>query len=58
MWRGYLVSQWWNGWRRKKGYDPEEKYHSIVRNWRSACDERGLSSDLHNQINKIYWATY
>lgn len=29
---------------RKKGYDYEAKYISTIKNWRRACDERGLSS--------------
>ncbi len=28
----------------KKGYTYEERYIRCVRNWRRACDERGLSS--------------
>ena len=36
----------------KKGYNPEAKYLSIVQNWRQACDERGLSSDLRSQFNR------
>jgi len=39
-------------WMEKKGYDPEAKYLSIVRNWRRACDEGGISSDLRSQFNK------
>ena len=39
-------------WMEKKGYNPEAKYLSIVRNWRRACDERGLSSDLRSQFNR------
>ena len=48
---------------RKKGYTYEEKFVRCVRNWRRACDERGLSSlqrcrfnyDLLNLICPYNW---
>lgn len=36
----------------KKGYDLEAKHLSVIHNWRRACDERGLCSDLHSQFNQ------
>ena len=29
----------------RKGYEVEAKYVRVIRNWRRACDERGLSHD-------------
>lgn len=37
-------------WMDKKGYDIEARHLSVVRNWRRACDERGLCSDLRSQF--------
>ena len=34
-----------------KGYKYEEKFVRIVRNWRRACDERGLSSLIRSKFN-------
>ena len=53
-----LFSKSMTEWMEKKGYDPEAKYLSIVQNWRRACDERELSSDLRSSSIKIYWTTY
>ena len=35
----------------KKGYKYEEKFVRTVRNWRRACDERGLSSLQRSKFN-------
>lgn len=35
----------------KKGYKYEEKFVRVVRNWRRACDERGLSSVIRSRFN-------
>lgn len=34
----------------RKGYTPEAKYISVVRNWRRACDQRGLSQQERKQF--------
>jgi len=39
----------------KKGYDAEARHLSVIRkfrNWRRACDQRGLFSDLRSQFNQ------
>ena len=38
-------------WMEKKGCDFEARHLSVVRNWRQACDERGLPSSLRSQFN-------
>lgn len=35
----------------KQGYDVEARHLSVIHNWRRACDERGLCSDLRSQFN-------
>ena len=32
-----------------RGYDAEGKYIKVIRNWRRACDERGLSDTARAQ---------
>jgi len=34
-----------------KGYHHEAEYLKHVRNWRRACDERGLTSDQRSELN-------
>lgn len=34
-----------------KGYTVEADYVRVVRNWRRACDERGLSDDERSKFN-------
>ena len=36
----------------KKGYDVEARHLSVIHDWRRACDERGLCSDLRSQFNQ------
>ena len=36
---------------KKKGYKYEEKYVRVIKNWRRACDERGLSSLCRSKYN-------
>lgn len=36
---------------RGKGYLPEEKYITVVGNWRAGCDERGLSELQRSKYN-------
>ena len=35
-----------------KNYSVEARYLRIIRNWRRAVDERGISEDLRQQYNK------
>ena len=35
----------------RKGYSFEAKYLTVVRNWRRACDKRGLASAERSQYN-------
>ena len=39
-------------WMDKKGYDVEARHLSVIHDWRRACDERGLCSDLRSQFNQ------
>ena len=41
-------------WMGKKGYSNEATYLKVVRNWRSACDERGLTDDQRSTFNKEF----
>ena len=36
---------------RKKGYEYEEQYVRVIRNWRRSCDQRGLSSLKRSKYN-------
>lgn len=47
-----LFSKTLVAWMDKKGYDIKARHLSVVRNWRRACDERGLPSTLHSQFNE------
>ena len=38
----------------KKGYVAEADYVRVVRNWRRACDERGLPESQHSQYNQEF----
>ena len=38
----------------RKGYTAEAQYLLTVRNWRRACDERGLSDELRKTFNKAF----
>ena len=42
------------GWMEKNGYDHEAKYLRVIRNWRRACDERGLSAVQRSQFNNDF----
>ena len=46
-----LFNQSLVAWMDKKGYDFEARHLSVICNWRSACDERGLPSVLRSQFN-------
>ena len=35
----------------RKKYDIEAKYVRVIRNWRRACDERGLSHEQRSAFN-------
>ena len=35
----------------RKGYVTEAEYVKIIRNWRRACDERGLTDDKRSEYN-------
>ncbi len=35
-----------------KGYTTEAKYVQVIRNWRQACDERGLTDADRSQYNQ------
>lgn len=36
----------------RKQYEVEARYVRVIRNWRQACDERGLSDDKRSTFNK------
>ena len=38
-------------WMENKGYHHEAEYLKHVRNWRRACDERGLTNDQGSELN-------
>ena len=38
-------------WMKNKGYQNEAEYLQYVRNWRCACDERGLTDDQRRKFN-------
>ena len=38
----------------EKGYDTEARYLSVIRNWRRACDERGLTAENREQFNREF----
>lgn len=38
-------------WMEDKGYLKEAKYIRVIRNWRRASDERGLTDDQRHQFN-------
>ena len=46
-----LFSQPLIEWMKQKGYTDEAAYLQVVRNWRSACDERGLTDDQRSTFN-------
>jgi len=37
---------------KKKEYHNEAEYLQYIRNWRHACDERGLADDERSRFNK------
>lgn len=37
-----------------KGYTAEAKYIKVIRNWRRACDERGLCNELRAEYNSDF----
>ena len=39
-------------WMEEKGYHSEAEYLQYTRNWRRACDERGLTDDERSKFNK------
>ena len=41
-------------WMESKGYSDEAMHLRTVRNWRHACDERGLSDDERSAFNKEF----
>ena len=41
-------------WMEHKGYSDEANYLRAVRGWRRACDERGVSSQQHSELNKHF----
>ena len=45
-----LFSKTLVAWMERKGYEFEARHLSVVRNWRRACDERGLPSTLRSQF--------
>ena len=36
----------------KNGYSAEAKHLAVIRNWRKACDERGLSEEERARFNQ------
>ena len=44
----------WLKWMEKNGYDHEATYLRVIRNWRCACDERGLSAVQRSQFNNDF----
>lgn len=38
----------------QKGYHAEAKYIRVVKDWRKACDERGLSDEEREKFNKAF----
>ena len=38
----------------RKGYAPEAEYIRVIRNWRRACDERGISSQERMNFLKAF----
>jgi len=41
-------------WMKQKGYTDEATYFQVVRNWRRACDKRGLTDNQRNVYNKEF----
>ncbi|XP_065889311.1 uncharacterized protein [Dysidea avara] len=41
-------------WMKQKGYCDEAAYLQVVRNWRRACDDRGLTDDQRSIFNKEF----
>ena len=41
-------------WMEKKGYDHEARYLRVIRNWRHACNKRGLLAVQHSQFNNDF----
>ena len=39
-------------WMKEKGYHSEAEYLQYIRNWRRACDERGLTDNQRSKFNK------
>ena len=39
---------------KQKGYTDEAAYLQVVRNWRRACDERGLTDNQRSVYNKEF----
>ena len=46
-----LFSEGVEGFMKRKGYKYEEKFVQIIRNWRRACDQCGLSSRQRSKFN-------
>ena len=46
-----LFSEQMIAWMEGKGYVCEAAYLRVVRGWRQACDERGLSDEQRSQFN-------
>ena len=40
----------------RKGYSFEAEYVRVIRNWRRACDERGLTDEVRSHYNKKFVA--
>lgn len=41
-------------WMVRKGYTHEAEYLRVIRNWRRACDERGLSTTERSQFSNDF----
>lgn len=42
------------GFMERKGYTAEALFIRVVRDWRRACDERGLSGEIRSEFNKAF----
>ena len=41
-------------WMENKGYSSEKEYLRVIRNWRRASDERGLTDEQRSSFNKEF----
>ena len=41
-------------WMENKGYSSEAEYLRVIRNWRHASDERGLTDEQRSSFNKEF----